>query len=239
MPSASCRAASPSSSGRPAARARRLAISDRLWASLPPAPPGCPARRRAFELASIDHQPAPDGQGRRRGGPPAPRRRGRRPGDRPGRPRPADRRTEAEVAREIRDRLVDEGHELAEFAIVGSGPEQRLAPSRGRRSAGSGPASRSSSTSAARSMATPRTRPASSGSRGGDPALVPTRTSSACSASCARPRPRRAPPSGPGLPARTSTRRPARSSTPPATGRSSSIGWATGSASKPTRTRTS
>jgi Xaa-Pro aminopeptidase len=31
-------------------------------------------------------------------------------------------RTEAEVAREIRERLVDEGHELAEFAIVGSGP---------------------------------------------------------------------------------------------------------------------
>ncbi len=31
-------------------------------------------------------------------------------------------RTEAEVSREIRDRLVDEGHELAEFAIVGSGP---------------------------------------------------------------------------------------------------------------------
>jgi Xaa-Pro aminopeptidase len=30
-------------------------------------------------------------------------------------------RTEAEVSREIRDRLVDEGHELAEFAIVGSG----------------------------------------------------------------------------------------------------------------------
>ncbi|HEY7937041.1 MAG TPA: Xaa-Pro peptidase family protein [Candidatus Limnocylindrales bacterium] len=31
-------------------------------------------------------------------------------------------RSEAEVAREIRERLVDEGHELAEFAIVGSGP---------------------------------------------------------------------------------------------------------------------
>ena len=31
-------------------------------------------------------------------------------------------RTEAEVSREIRDRLVDEGHDLAEFAIVGSGP---------------------------------------------------------------------------------------------------------------------
>lgn len=31
-------------------------------------------------------------------------------------------RTEAEVSREIGDRLVDEGHELAEFAIVGSGP---------------------------------------------------------------------------------------------------------------------
>ncbi|MHB8400025.1 MAG: aminopeptidase P family protein [Candidatus Limnocylindrales bacterium] len=31
-------------------------------------------------------------------------------------------RTEAEVAREVRDRLVDEGHDSAEFAIVGSGP---------------------------------------------------------------------------------------------------------------------
>ena len=31
-------------------------------------------------------------------------------------------RTEAAVSREIRDRLVDEGHDLAEFAIVGSGP---------------------------------------------------------------------------------------------------------------------
>jgi Xaa-Pro aminopeptidase len=31
-------------------------------------------------------------------------------------------RTEAEVSREIRQRLIDEGHDLAEFAIVGSGP---------------------------------------------------------------------------------------------------------------------
>ena len=31
-------------------------------------------------------------------------------------------RTEAEVGREIRRRLVDEGHDLADFAIVGSGP---------------------------------------------------------------------------------------------------------------------
>jgi Xaa-Pro aminopeptidase len=31
-------------------------------------------------------------------------------------------RSEAEVSREIRGRLVDEGHDLAEFAIVGSGP---------------------------------------------------------------------------------------------------------------------
>lgn len=31
-------------------------------------------------------------------------------------------RTEAEVSREVRARLVDEGHELADFAIVGSGP---------------------------------------------------------------------------------------------------------------------
>jgi Xaa-Pro aminopeptidase len=31
-------------------------------------------------------------------------------------------RTEADVAREVRERLVDEGHEAATFAIVGSGP---------------------------------------------------------------------------------------------------------------------
>jgi len=31
-------------------------------------------------------------------------------------------RTEADVAREVRERLVDEGHEVAEFAIVASGP---------------------------------------------------------------------------------------------------------------------
>jgi Xaa-Pro aminopeptidase len=31
-------------------------------------------------------------------------------------------RTEAEVSREIRSRLIDEGHDLADFAIVGSGP---------------------------------------------------------------------------------------------------------------------
>jgi Xaa-Pro aminopeptidase len=31
-------------------------------------------------------------------------------------------RTEAEVAREIQGRLIDEGHDLADFAIVGSGP---------------------------------------------------------------------------------------------------------------------
>jgi Xaa-Pro aminopeptidase len=31
-------------------------------------------------------------------------------------------RTEAEVSREIRSRLVDEGHDVADFAIVGSGP---------------------------------------------------------------------------------------------------------------------
>jgi Xaa-Pro aminopeptidase len=32
-------------------------------------------------------------------------------------------RTEADVAREVRERLVDEGHDTAEFAIVASGPD--------------------------------------------------------------------------------------------------------------------
>ena len=100
---------------------RRLAVSDRLWASfllrLEAAVPAA-----AFELASsitrqlrmakdaeevallrlaaeaADRVIGQVGHGRLIG------------------------RSEAEVAREIRERLVDEGHELAEFAIVGSGP---------------------------------------------------------------------------------------------------------------------
>ena len=40
-------------------------------------------------------------------------------------------RTEADVAREVRGRLVAEGHDTAEFAIVGSGPELGVAPPRG------------------------------------------------------------------------------------------------------------
>ncbi len=35
-------------------------------------------------------------------------------------------RTEADVSREIRSRLIDEGHDLADFAIVGSGPNGAL-----------------------------------------------------------------------------------------------------------------
>jgi Xaa-Pro aminopeptidase len=35
-------------------------------------------------------------------------------------------RTEADVAREVRQRLVDEGHDSADFAIVGSGPNSAL-----------------------------------------------------------------------------------------------------------------
>ena len=40
-------------------------------------------------------------------------------------------RTEADVAGEVRERLLAEGHELAEFAIVASGPELGVAAPRG------------------------------------------------------------------------------------------------------------
>ena len=66
-------------------------------------------------------------------------------------------RTEADVAREVRERLIAEGHDDAEFAIVGSGPEFRVAPPRGVGPRHPRPASRSCSTSAARSAATART----------------------------------------------------------------------------------
>ena len=108
--------------GRGGGPIRRLAVSDRLWASLPAAPrsgraggqpsssrrrspassgwPRTPTRCALLRLAAeaADRVIGQVGHGRLIG------------------------RTEVEVAREIRERLVDEGHELAEFAIVGSGP---------------------------------------------------------------------------------------------------------------------
>ena len=96
------------------------------------APGGARAAAPAFELASGRPARAADGQGRRRdraaaaGGPG--RRPGRRPRSRPGR---LVGRTEADVAREVRERLIAEGHEEAHFAIVGSGPELGVAAPRG------------------------------------------------------------------------------------------------------------
>jgi Xaa-Pro aminopeptidase len=107
--------------GRPATDLERVAINDRLWASfllrLQAALP-----RAGFELAStITRQlrmaKDDDEVGLLRLAAEAADRvidqvsHGRLIG-----------RTEAEVSREIRERLVAEGHDLAEFAIVGSGP---------------------------------------------------------------------------------------------------------------------
>ena len=115
-------------------------------------------------------------------------------------------RTEADVAREVRERLVAEGHDDAHFAIVGSGPELGVAPSRGVRPGHRAPASRSSSTSAARSMATARTSPGRCGSPAATRRRAPTSASATCSASCTAPRRPRRVRSGPGSRPKRSTR---------------------------------
>ena len=148
-------------------------------------------------------------------------------------------RTEADVAHEVRERLIAEGHDTALFAIVGSGPELRLAPPRGVRARHpGGRADRARHRRHAR-RATART----SRGRCGSPAAT-----------------RRTGPDEAfrhlfgvllGAPGRGDARRsdrasPARRSTPPRAGRStpratarrSSIGPGTASASRATRTRT-
>jgi Xaa-Pro aminopeptidase len=107
--------------GRPAASLGRLAVSDRLWATfvlrIQAALPGArlevastvlrtlrmakdPAEVELLRLAAeaADRVVLQIAKG------------------------PLVGRTEADVSREVRERLVAEGHELAEFAIVGSGP---------------------------------------------------------------------------------------------------------------------
>ena len=66
-------------------------------------------------------------------------------------------RTEADVAREVRERLIAEGHDEAALRDRRLRAELRLAPPRGVGAGDRAPASRSSSTSAARSTATART----------------------------------------------------------------------------------
>ena len=100
-------------------------------------------------------------------------------------------RTEADVAREVRERLVAEGHEEAHFAIVGSGPNS-ASPHHEASERVIEAVSRSCSTSAARWAATARTSPG----RCGSPAATRTRALTSDSATCSRSStaPRRRPP---------------------------------------------
>ncbi len=107
--------------GRPAASLGRLAVSDRLWATfvlrIQAALPGARLEVASTVLRTLRMAKDPDEIELLRLAAEA-----------------ADRvvlqiakgplvgRTEADVSREVRERLLAEGHELAEFAIVGSGP---------------------------------------------------------------------------------------------------------------------
>ena len=124
---------------------------------------------------------------------------------------------EADVSREVRDRLLAEGHDEASFAIVASGPTSASPHHDADRPARSAPASRSSSTSAACSAATAATSPGRSGSPAATRPTDPTASSSRCTRSSVRPRPRRRTPSGPASRPSASTPSPARSSPRPAT----------------------
>ena len=73
-------------------------------------------------------------------------------------------RTEADVAREVRERLIAEGHDDGPLRDRRLGPELRVARTTRPPSGSSRPASRSCSTSAARSAATARTSPGRCGS---------------------------------------------------------------------------
>ncbi len=109
------------SAGTPGGRGTRIAVSDRLWASfllrLQAVFPGAP-----FELGSLVMRElrvvkdADEVALLRLAAHAADRVVGRIVGGR------LVGRTEADVSREVRERLVGEGHEVAEFAIVGSGP---------------------------------------------------------------------------------------------------------------------
>ena len=114
-------------------------------------------------------------------------------------------RTEADVAREVRDRLVAEGHDRAEFAIVGSGPNSASphheASDRVIRAGEpivldiGGPLGGYGSDITRTHLGDRRRRRPT----------VPTTSSCASTPSCGRPRPRRPMPSGPASPASGST----------------------------------
>ena len=103
-------------------RARRRGGVGRAARGVRPRAPARAARRPV--LARLGRAArAADAQGRRRGRAAArgrPRRRPRRGARSPAAPLVG--RTEADVAREVRERLVAEGHDHAEFWIVASGP---------------------------------------------------------------------------------------------------------------------
>ena len=111
-------------------RTATVAVSDTLWAShllgiqgaIAADPrfdgPTCGSRRRAARAA--------DGQGCRRDRAPAPRGAGGRPGRRADRGGPPDRSDRADVSREVRDRLLAEGHETAPVRDRRLGAELRL-----------------------------------------------------------------------------------------------------------------
>ena len=141
-------------------------------------------------------------------------------------------RTEAEVSRDIGDRLLDEGHQKVNFAIVGSGPNS-ASPHHEPGARVIGPARPSSATSAAPSTATAPTSPAPS-----SPAARPIEfrdlydvlegaQAKAVDAATV------------GTRARTSTPWPGPTSPTPATASSSSTAPATASAWRSTRTPTS
>ena len=100
-------------------------------------------------------------------------------------------RTEADVAREVRERLIAEGHEEALFRDRRLRTQLRLAAPRGVGAGHPRPASRSSSTSAARSAATAATSPGRCGSPAATRRRARTRSSDTSSACCTQPRRRR------------------------------------------------
>ena len=148
-------------------------------------------------------------------------------------------RTEADVAREVRDALVEEGHETAQFAIVASGPnsasphheasDRIIGPGEPIVLDIGGTLEGYGSRYHADAVGDRWRRHQGTGRAVPPPVRRPPR----------RPRPRRPPRSGRASPARRSTGQRERRSTPRATARRSSIAPATGSASTATRIPTS
>ena len=147
-------------------------------------------------------------------------------------------RTEADVADEVRDRLRAEGHELAEFAIVASGPNSASphheASERVIR-AGEPIVLDIGGALGGYGSDTTRTLWVTGGDEANGPGRGVPPPVRRPPARRRRPRPAS---SGPGWPPRRSTGRPATSSTARATARRSSTGPATASGSRGTRSRT-